>query len=216
LKKAILLLSIVTLIILISGCDKKDIQQAAKWKRKEFIEFRAIFSDYSKKHNLRLSDEEMDSFLDITPPSVFEETGCQIFKNGKTCESYLLYEVSLYTLGIGFGGLGIVDIETCKFKENEKKGLLYTYSWGSGLHRSGLGYFNLSEKRESDVDISSDKPLGFIQEDLVLKKISDTRFEVYTANITIDGGNFAKLTYKADRMFGEIKNVEGKPILFTK
>jgi hypothetical protein len=216
LKKSIFLLIIATLLVIIVGCVNKSIEQSSNWKKQDILEFQSIFSDFAKKQNIGVSNEEIAAFFDITPQNVFKETGCQIFKNGKTCESYLLYEGNLYTLGIGFGGLGIVDIAACDFDDNEKKELLYTYSWGSGIHRSCFGYFDLSTKCELEVDISSAQSLGFIQEELVLKKISDTKFEVYTASVAMDGGNFAKLTYKENRLFGEIKAVEDKPALFIK
>lgn len=215
-KKIILLLMMVILAALILGCSRKNAVQTCTWKKQEIGEFKAAFNDYSKKHNINLSNKEMDAFSDITPENVLKETGCQIFKNGETCESYLLYEGELYTLGIGFGGLGVVDIETCNFTNHEKKGLLYTYSFGSGIHRSCFGYFDLSQKCELKVEVSSAKSIDFIQEELTLKKISDSNFEVYTANVKIDGGDFAKLTIKEDKLFGEIKGVEGRPVFFIK
>jgi hypothetical protein len=191
---------------------------AEEWtqKKADMGEFKSIFIDFAKIQNIAESSIEMDAFRDITPENVFKETGCQIFKNGKTCESYLLYERKLYTLGIGFGGLGIVDIVSCDFDDNGKKELLYTYSWGSGIHRSCFGYFDLSQKCEVKMDISSAQSLGFIHEELALKKISDTQFEVYTATVKIDGGDFAKLSLKKDNLFGEIKAVKNKPVLFIK
>lgn len=215
LKKIIFLLIIVTLLVTLFGCTDKKIEQSSNWKKQNIREFESIFCDFVKKYNITYS-LNMDAFRDIQPQNIFKETGCQIFKNGKTCESYLLYEGNLYTLGIGFGGLGIVDIVTADFDENGKKELLYTYSWGSGLHRSCFGYFDLSKKYEAEVDISSAQSLGFIQEELVLKKVSDTQFEVFTATVTIEGGDFSKLTYKKDRLFGKIKAVDNKPVLFIK
>ena len=210
----IFLLIIVTLLGALFGCTDNKVKQSPDGGEKDIQEFESIFIDFAKVQNITLSSEEMDAFNDITPQNVFKETGCQIFKNGKTCESYLLCEGNLYTLGTGFGGLGIVDIVTCNFNDNGKKGLLYTYSWGSGIHRSSFGFFDLSKKCGEPVDISSAKSLGFIQEDLAFKKVSDTRFEVYTADVTIDDGDFTKLSVKKDKLFGEIKAVENKPVLF--
>lgn len=177
-------------------------------------EFSSIFKDFAKQHNIIVSSKQMESFDDITPEYVFNETGCQIFKNGSTCESYLLYEGNLYGLGIGFGGFGIVDIETCDFDDNDIKDLIYTYSWGSGIHRSCFGYFDLSKKSEREIDISSAESLGFIEEELVLEKASDNKFMVYTANVIDDIGDFTKLSLEKNRLFGEIKAVENKPVLF--
>jgi hypothetical protein len=200
--------------ITLFGCTDKRIEQYSDWKKVDVQEFEYIFNDFAKKQNVVESTIGIDAFHDITPQNVFNETGCQIFKNGKTCDSYLLYEGKLYTLGTGFGGLGIVDIATCDFDNNGKKELLYTYSWGSGIHRSCFGYFDLSRKCETKFDISSAQSLGFIQEELIFKKISDTQFEVYTSSATIESGDFTKLSFKKDKLFGEIKAVESKPVLF--
>lgn len=210
LKKIIFLLIIVTLVVTLFGCTHKT-EQSSNWEKQDIIEFESLLNDFIKINNIT-SSIDIDAFRDITPENIFEETGCQIFKNGKTCESYLLYEGNLYTLGIGFGGLGIVDIVTADFDGNGEKELLYTYSWGSGIHRSSLGYFDLSAKHEAEVNMSSIQSLGFIQEELVLTKVSDTQYEVFTATVTIEDGDFSKLTYKKDRLFGNIKAVDNKPV----
>lgn len=207
---------VVTLLVTLFGCSNKKIEQPSAWKRQDLQEFKTIFSDFAKKQNIKESYIEIDAFHDITTENVFKETGCQIFTNGKTCESYLLYEENLYTLGIGFGGVGIVDIVTCDFDDNGKKELLYTYSWGSGLHRSCIGYFDLSKKSQVELDISSSLPLGYIKDELVFNKASDMEFQVYTATVTINNGDFANLSFIKDKLFGEIKEVEKKPVFFIK
>jgi hypothetical protein len=215
-KKLFFLLIVVTLIFYLFGCENKKIEQVSELKKIDIQEFKYIFSNFAKEQKIVISPKVLDDFNDITPENVFLETGCQIFKNASSCQSYLLYEGELYTLGIGFGGLGIVDIATCDFYDNGKNDLLYTYSWGSGIHRSCLGFFDFSSKTEEEIEISSVNELGFIEEELVLKKISNNKFEVYTASVTIDGGDFTKLSPKKDRLFGEIKLVKNKPIIFLK
>jgi hypothetical protein len=216
LKKIILILITFSLLVNLLGCTNKSTEQFSEQKKQDIQEFKSIFSNFAKEENIIMSSKEMDAFHDITPENVFKETGCQIFKNGSTCESYLLCEGNLYTLGIGFGGFGIVHIETCDFDDDNKKDLIYTYSWGSGIHRSSFGYFDLSKKSEGEIDIDSAELSGFIQEELVLEKVSDTQFQVYKANVTIEGGDFTKLSLKKDRLLGEIKAVEKKPVLFIK
>lgn len=159
---------------------------------------------------------QIDAFRDITPENVFKETGCQIFKSKETCEAFLLYEGNLYILGKGFGGFGIVNVETSDFDGNGEKELLYTYSWGSGIHRSCFGYFDLSKKCEAEIAIYGEKELGFIQEELLINKISNTKFKIYKATPTIENGDFTKISLKKDMLFGEIKAVKNKPTLVLK
>lgn len=215
-KKFTFLIIIIVLSVTLVGCNNKKIELSTDWKKQDMKDFKSTFEEFTKKRNRVLAPQEIDDFNDITPQNVFEETGCQIFKNRKNCESYLLYQEKLYELGTGFGGLGIVDVVTCDFDFNGKKELLYTYSWGSGIHRSCVGCFDLSQKSEQKVDTSSIQSLGFIQGELTFKKISDTQIEIYTSTVAVDNGDFTKLSFQKDKLFGEIKEVEKKPVLFKK
>jgi len=136
LKKITFIIIISMMLIILFGCMEKNIKKPVAEQKKNLKDFILVFNEFEKDKKLKLSNEELNAFVDITPEAVFSETACQVFKNGKTCESYLLCEGTLYTLGIGFGGLGLVDMATSDFDNNGKKELLYTYSWGSGLHRS--------------------------------------------------------------------------------
>lgn len=201
------------MIVVLFGCDNKKEEQPTDWEKQDLQGFKAILKDSVRKERIKMLSTQIDAFQDITPENVFKETGCQIFKSKETCESYLLYNGNLYTLGEGFGGFGIVDLETSDFDGNGEKELLYTYSWGSGMHRSCLGYFDLSKQCEADIDISAAKTLGFIQQELILHKISNTKFKVYKANPTMENEDFTKISLKKDMLLGEIKAVENKPTL---
>lgn len=72
----------------------------------------------------------------------------------------------------------MVSVTTCDFDGNGQKDLIYTFSWGSGLHRSQIGIFDLSKEKE---DL-----LNFVQfnKDIILEKILDNNFKVYIADIS--------------------------------
>lgn len=210
-KKVTLLLTLAIMLGALFGCTSKEEKQYPDWKRYDLQEFKPVFSHFAKQNDIQISSTQIDAFGDITPENVFKETGCQIFKNKETYESYLLYDGNIYTLGIGFGGLGVVDVETSDFNGNGEKELLYTYSWGSGMHRSCLGYFDLSKKCEGE--ISSVDSLGLVQEELILKKISDTQFEVYKATPTRENEESENFSLKEDILFARIKEVENRPAL---
>jgi len=154
LKRIVLLVIALIILVNLTGCSEKNIKKINVEEKKELQHFLVIFNDFAKKQKIGLSVEELKAFRDITPQSVFDETGCQIFKNGKTCESYLLSEGKLYVLGFGFGGLGIVDIATSDFDNNGEKEVLYTYSFGSGLHRSKISCFDSVKKCEKEIGFS--------------------------------------------------------------
>jgi hypothetical protein len=52
--------------------------------------------------------------FDLSPDELFTKTGCQIFKDGASCESYLLKGEEIRRLGSGFGGWGLTSVELCK------------------------------------------------------------------------------------------------------
>ena len=204
-KKICCFLIVAIILLTLAGCGSEVPTQTAKKQRTTIEQFKALFKEYAKEQNINENTVDMDAFREITPDDVLKETGCQLFKNGKDCEAYLLYQENLYRIGTGFGGFGVVDIATCDFDNDREKELLYTYSWGSGIHRSCLGCFDLSEKTEEIVDI------GFIWDDVALKKITDSAFELYTVKIQIEDADFAKLTADKQQLIGSIKASGNKP-----
>ena len=141
-----------------------------KYKLDDFMSLLIAQKNYEIK--------DSDHFEDITPYDVYNEIGCQIFKNLFQYDSYLIYNDIIYDIGNGFGGNGINDIVTCDFEGTGKKNLLYTYSWGSGIHRSEIAFLNFVTMKETIIypSLSSSH---FIPYDLDLKKISDELVEVY-------------------------------------
>ncbi len=209
-KKIVVVLMFAVILGILSGCVQSYTEKT------ELEEFKVLLDDFAKENDINMLSSQFDSFRDITPEHVFAETGCQIFKSGESCESYLLYEGELYSLGMGFGGWGIVDIETADFNKDGEKELLYTYSWGSGIHRSCFGYFDLAGRCKGEINLKAAEVMGFIQEELMLKKISDDHFEVYKADIEIEGNDFTKTSLIEGMILGEIIVVRDKPTFILK
>ncbi|MDW7655734.1 MAG: M56 family metallopeptidase [Bacillota bacterium] len=128
-----------------------------------------------------------DTCYNVTPDYIYAETGCRIFKYSESCESFLLADGQIYPLGTGFGGFGLTDLQLCDFDRNGQADLLYTYSWGSGIHRSEIGLFNLTTKEEArlvDLTTMEDSNLEFsdLMNELYLVKLAEDHFVVYTAD----------------------------------
>jgi len=184
-------------------------------------DFKNLFSEYLKANNISLeTSPENDKTLiskedqlkyytihDITPKEVKEELHCQIFKVNYTLETYVINKGKIFPIGFGFGGAGIVNLSTCDFDENGKKDLIYTFSFGSGLHRSHIGIFNFTNEKE--------EWLNFVQEndDIMLEKLSDKSFKINTAKLSfsddLDRSNY-KLSKKDN--IGDIQSVDGKAV----
>lgn len=80
---------------------------------------------------------------DVTPPAL-DGMSWRIIKNNRTCESLLVTQEGAYLLGMSFGGWGVTSAVPCDADDNGTPDLLFTFSWGSGIHRSHLAVLNLT------------------------------------------------------------------------
>lgn len=83
-----------------------------------------------------------DECFQITPAFIKQQSDYRIFKFQQTKASYLLYKDKTYKLGECFGGSGLDDVMLADLNKDGKDELYFTYSWGSGIHRSQVGYFD--------------------------------------------------------------------------
>lgn len=205
-KTIVLILCLVLLSLSVVGCTK----EGKVHKIYDLVSFKVLFTEYDEMS--RYSVEELEAFREITTEKL-RAIHAQVFKNGITCETFLVYEDDIYELGIGFGGVGVVDIEISDFDSNGKNELLYTFSWGSGMHRSNIGCFDLCSKTQWDIKCTSDNN-AIIDSELLLERKSDVSFDVYTGNYeSIIGNDFTTLVVSKDKHFGDI-HVEKGNIVF--
>jgi hypothetical protein len=157
----------------------------------DFLELCAAADDFTLTSSAQ--------FFDITPGDLFSSTSCQIFKDGFGCESYLLKGREIRRLGSGFGGYGLSCAEPCDL--GGAPGLIYAYSFGSGMHRAQVAVLNLETLEESVLDYA------FFQGELLLKRQSSTRFGLYSAEAALGLSgetDFAKLPLRQGELLGEI------------
>ncbi len=83
-----------------------------------------------------------DKCYNITPEEFKQDSGYQIFKYDTSCASFLLYDEEIYQLGEWFGGMGVTSMALADLDSDGKQELYFTYSWGSGIHRSLAAYFD--------------------------------------------------------------------------
>ena len=156
----------------------------------------------------------------VTSERIAEETSAQIFKFSDSCATFLYLEDQIYPLGEWFGGYGFVNAVPCDFDQDGNTDILYTYSWGSGLHRSLVAVFNTKTKENTVIYDSSatDNP----QVDLYVSTQSPsinipdvempTYFVIYTVNVEVLEGNFANLGCVATGMVGSVESENGVPV----
>ncbi|MBP0976797.1 MAG: hypothetical protein J6P89_01310, partial [Oscillospiraceae bacterium] len=83
-----------------------------------------------------------DELYNITPQEITDKYGFRIFKYDQCCESYLEFNGGIYHIGTGFVGAGTTSFAVADLNSDGNPELYYTFSWGSGMHRSQIGYFD--------------------------------------------------------------------------
>ncbi len=152
-------------------------------------DFEGFYIEYMKMYGKDLEALNFD-ISEVTPEEVKKEIGCQIFRLNGEYSTYVVNNSKVFTIGFGFGGFGITSIKTCDFDRDGQRDLIYTYSWGSGLHRSNIGILNFSTNKQEELDFM------LLNKDSVLEKISDTEFKVYSADVSPKGKRDNELTRK--------------------
>lgn len=102
----------------------------------------AQVSDFVARNTDFISDYASDECYNITPDFIAGNSDYAIFKYGSSTQSFLLYEGEVYDIGTCFGGYGITSMALADLDQNSAYELYYTFSWGSGAHRSQVGYFD--------------------------------------------------------------------------
>lgn len=121
-----------------------------------------------------------DSVYNITPPDVAEGMDCQIFKCNTSCLSILMYNGDCYVLGLSFGGYGVVDMLLYDYTGDGVPELLYTYSWGSGIHRSCAAYFDFTTSTSVPLDYTAG------EEEMMLVSNENGGISLYAAVLKSD------------------------------
>lgn len=192
---------------------------ADKIKEQYSVEdFKELYTEYLKLNNINIKTSAEDdktgmseedrlkyyTIYDITPENIKKEIGCQIFKVNYTCETYVIHKDEFFRIGFGFGGFGVVSFAICDFAGDGQKDLIYTFSWGSGLHRSHIGIFDFTDKKETWLDFVQ------LNEDIVLEKLSDKSFNVYTADLEIkEDLNYSQFIISVDKEVAEVTAKSG-------
>ncbi|WMJ89195.1 M56 family metallopeptidase [Anaerocolumna sp. MB42-C2] len=146
-----------------------------------------------------------DTCYNITPNYIRQNSDYLIFKYDTSCASLLLYEDKIYPLGEWFGGYGLTSMSLFDLDGDQKPELYFTYSFGSGLHRSNAAYFDPIANKvivfnythpNSDMLITPNYDGGLSLYDADIKTIdSFVNFEIekkdYISDITYENGQIS-------------------------
>lgn len=109
-----------------------------------------------------------------------------------------MFDNDIYLLGKCFGGYGITSMALADLDGDYQYEFYFTFSWGSGIHRSQIGYFNPVTKKVIVFDYS----LFF--KDMMLTTNRDGDLLVNEADIEIYGVSFVDFTIKSTKLIGNI------------
>ncbi len=154
---------------------------AFKYSKEGVDDFYQLFFNLNKDKHV----EEKETFYNVTTDNI-KKLNISLFKDGKG-ETYLLHEDEIYFFAPGYGGYGFVNAITCDYDNNGTSDILYTYSYGSGVHRSEVALFDLTKFKLTVLFSTFVEGIDkTTMEDLVLeKRIVDNKaiYEAYCADL---------------------------------
>lgn len=139
-----------------------------------------------------------------TTDELWERLGAQLFvvEGGELrCESYLVREHRVHPLCNGYGGHGVQSACVTDLDADGEPELSYTYSWGSGIHRSLVGVCGF----EGDAFWNEEADVAYVG-DLFVRKESDTRVLVEIGDYGWTFGEWSPVA-----AFGELVLTGGAP-----
>jgi hypothetical protein len=177
-------------------------------------EFLILLGDFDSKNKGTLTSgyaHDYDTCYNITPEEIkLQKPGCRIFKFSESSLSVLQYEGDFYMLGESFGGLGVVDMKLADLNDDGEEELYFTYSWGSGLHRSHIAYFDFKEKTGRVIDYV------YINNDMMIIEDEKGGLSLYHANISCDGKTdtyFIEYSLESGEFLGKLVYKDGSIIV---
>lgn len=161
--------------------------------------FDQVYSFLSKNKNFT-SGYERDICYNITPDFIANHSDYSIFKYGSSLRSFLLFDDEIYELSGDVGG-GLTSMALGDLDEDNQYELYFTFSWGSGLLHSQIGYFNPSTKKVTVFDNQ------FINFNMILTT-NDTETSLFVNEATIKGVSNVDFIVKSKKLVATI--VSGK------
>ena len=82
-----------------------------------------------------------------------------------------MYNDKIYSLGSSFGGYGLTAFAVADLNKDGMREIYFTFSWGSGIYRSQIGYFDMATEEVKIFDYSNeDNDMSFYQVDRIFSE----------------------------------------------
>lgn len=176
-----------------------------------WVIFSAEHGEAAQKQDRLLPPIAIRPLRDVTSEEIRTETGCRIFTDDAFGGLFYLADGERCgELGMSFGGYGLCSAVPWDYDENGTVDLLYTYSWGSGMHRSILALFDRTKWEERELYgyfPDSDSPGS----DLLVERETDEggepAFTVYTVDVQVQNYDFTDLRFTKKEEAGVVSVV---------
>ncbi len=188
-----------SVIILLSGCanSKSDLYEQQAGLSNSIIGTDDGVDEFVSLQKGFMSEYDTDVCYNITPKYVLENSDFLIYKYENSCATFLLYDNEIFPLGGWFGGFGVTDIKLADVDNDRKMELYFTFSWGSGIHRSHAAYFNQKSKEIVIFDYV------YMHGDMMIISNGQGGLSLYKATIS-NMESFVNFTIEADEYVSDI------------
>lgn len=173
-----------------------------------WLVFSALHGETSVKQDRLLPPITISPLADVTPEEVSAAMDCRIFKDPDSCDAFLVDGEELFALGFGLGGYGFTSAVPWDYDDNGVLDILFTYSWGSGMHRSCLALLDRTTREESEPLITAYRD-DFGCSDLIVRQERD-EIQVLAVDVEMDD-SFADLHFTERAVVGTIVSEDGEP-----
>ena len=166
-------------------CAAAATAQEEKVKRLTLKEAENVVRTFVLTDNPRMNPQAMFPLKEITPDAVWKRLGVQVFqvKEGvRAHETFVVKKLRVFPIGKGFGGQGVNSLCVADLNGDGRAELVYSFSWGSGEHRSQIGVFDVLAKKPREYVA----PQAFFgKDDLMVRGIADRTVTVFSGQTEV-------------------------------
>lgn len=185
--------------------EKKGLDTLAAESEMAIASSNTQVSDFLAKNIDFKSGYETDECYNITPVFIADNSDYEVFKYNSSTQSFIMYNGEVYSIGECFGGFGLTSLALADLNKDGEYELYYTFSCGSGLHRSQAGYFEPISKK---IHIFEDSVIG---SEMMLTVNKSGGLCVNSA--ILDVNDFVNFTIKAQDFMGTVNFEEDRIML---
>lgn len=205
--------SVILFGVSVFGCTSNLNTETNKieYTRISVAEAEILVRDWNSQEYPDIKSETEFPLEEITTDEIWVRLHVQIFRRQDNVGTmtYAIAYGGVDVLGNGFGGFGVTSMVVADLDSDKHPELLFTYSFGSGLHRSHVAVYFPDDAQPHSIDAN----LIYMHGDLILEKIDDQ-----TVNILLSSYDWEKDEFVPETNIGQVflKESYGQEILIIK